>query len=210
VGDSEDGAFWTAFLRSLKARGLAGVQLVIADAHLGLRQAVQATMAGAAVQRCRVHFLRNLLAQVPKGSAEMVAAAIRTIFAQPDAPHVHEQLDVIAGMLGRQFPKLEAMLRDAAPELLAFTSFPISHWKKIWSTNPWSGSTRRSSATPTWSGCSPTLRRCSGWPGPCWSRPTTSGRSATAATSPKLHGPAHPSTKGGDARPTPAGIDSQR
>jgi putative transposase len=110
------------------------VQLVIADAHLGPRQAVQAVMAGAAVQRCRVHFLRNVLAQVPKGSAEMVAAAIRTIFAQPDAAHV--QLDVIAGMLGRQFPKLERMLRDAAPDLLAFTSFPPSHWKKLWSTNP--------------------------------------------------------------------------
>jgi putative transposase len=77
-----------------------------------------------------------VLAQVPKGSAEMVAAAIRTTFAQPDAHHVHEQLDVIAGMLGRQFPKLERMLRDAAEELLAFTSFSISHWKKIWSTNP--------------------------------------------------------------------------
>jgi putative transposase len=136
VGDSEDGAFWTAFLRSLKARGLTGVQLVIADAHLGLRQAVAAVMAGAAVQRCRVHFLRNVLAQVPKGSAEMVAAAIRTIFAQPDAHHVHEQLDVIAGMLGRQFPKLEVMLRDSVEELLAFTSFPVSHWKKVWSTNP--------------------------------------------------------------------------
>jgi putative transposase len=136
VGDSEDGAFWTQFLRSLKARSLGGVQLVIADAHLGLRQAVQAVMAGAAIQRCRVHFLRNVLAQVPKGSAEMVAAAVRTVFAQPDAQHVQEQLDVIAGMLGRQFPKLERMLRDAAEDLLAFTSFPISHWKKIWSTNP--------------------------------------------------------------------------
>jgi hypothetical protein len=92
-------------------------------------------MAGAATQRCRVHFLRNVLAQVPKGSAEMVAAAIRTVFAQPDATHVHEQLDVIAGMLGRQFPKLEAMLHDAAEELLAFTCFPPSHWKKIWSTD---------------------------------------------------------------------------
>src|SRR5919198_1532997 len=71
-----------------------------------------------------------------KGSAEMVAAAIRTIFAQPDAAHVHEQLDVIAGMLGRQFPALETMLRDSVEELLAFTSFPVSHWKKIWSTNP--------------------------------------------------------------------------
>ena len=136
VGDSEDGAFWTQFLRSLKARGLTGVQLVIADAHLGLRQAVQAVMAGAAIQRCRVHFLRNVLAKVPKGSAEMVAAAIRTIFAQPDAAHVQDQLDVIAGMLGRQFPKLEAMLRDSAEDLLAFTSFPPSHWKKVWSTNP--------------------------------------------------------------------------
>jgi hypothetical protein len=77
-----------------------------------------------------------VLAQVPKGSAEMVAAAIRTIFAQPDASHVHDQLDVIAGMLGRQFPKLEGMLRDSAEELLAFTSFPVSHWKKVWSTNP--------------------------------------------------------------------------
>jgi putative transposase len=136
VGDSEDGAFWTAFLRSLKARGLAGVQLVIADAHLGLRSAVQATMAGAAVQRCRVHFVRNILARVPKGSAEMVAAAIRTIFAQPDAQHVRDQLEVIAVMLGRQFPGVEVMLRDTAEELLAFADFPVSHWKKIWSTNP--------------------------------------------------------------------------
>jgi putative transposase len=136
VGDSEDGAFWTAFLRSLKARGLGGVQLVISDAHTGLKQAISAVLLGAAWQRCRVHFLRNVLAQVPKGSAEMVAAAIRTIFAQPDAAHVREQLGVIAGMLGRQSVKVETMLRDAAEDLLAFTSFPSAHWKKIWSTNP--------------------------------------------------------------------------
>jgi transposase-like protein len=108
------------------------VQLVIADAHLGLHQAVAAVMAGAAVQRCRV-LLRNVLASVPKGSAEMIAAAIRTIFAQPDAAHVQDQLEVIAGMLGRQFPKLERMLRDSAEDLLAFTAFPVGHWKKIWS-----------------------------------------------------------------------------
>jgi transposase-like protein len=66
----------------------------------------------------------------------MVAAAIRTIFAQPDATHVHEQLEAIAAMLGRQFPKVEVMLREAAPELLAFTAFPVAHWKKVWSTNP--------------------------------------------------------------------------
>jgi putative transposase len=93
-------------------------------------------MIGAAWQRCRVHFLRNVLAQVPKASAEMVAAAIRTIFAQPDATHVRDQLDVIATMLGRQFPKVEAMLRDAADDLTAFADFPTAHWKKIWSTNP--------------------------------------------------------------------------
>jgi transposase-like protein len=136
VGDSEDGAFWTGFLRTLKARGLAGVQLVISDSHQGLKQAIAAVLLGAAWQRCRVHFLRNVLAQVPKGSAEMVAAAIRTVFAQPDAVHVREQLDVIAGMLGRQFPKVEAMLRDAAAEITAFADFPVAHWKKIWSTNP--------------------------------------------------------------------------
>src|SRR3954462_12280542 len=136
VGDSEDGAFWTAFLRSLKARGLGGVQLVISDAHTGLKQAISGVLIGSSWQRCRVHFLRNVLAQVPKGSAEMVAAAIRTIFAQPQADMVRDQLGVIAGMLGRQFPKVEAMLRDAATDLLAFTAFPVAHWKKIWSTNP--------------------------------------------------------------------------
>jgi transposase-like protein len=66
----------------------------------------------------------------------MVAAAIRTVFAQPDAEHVHSQLDVIAGMLGRQFPQVEVMLREAEDDLLAFTGFPIGHWKKVWSTNP--------------------------------------------------------------------------
>jgi putative transposase len=136
VGDSEDGAFWTAFLRSLRTRGLTGVQLVISDAHAGLKAAISAVLIGASWQRCRVHFLRNVLAQVPKGSAEMVAAAIRTIFAQPGPIHVAEQLDTIATMLGRQFPKVEAMLRDNATDVTAFAAFPVSHWKKIWSTNP--------------------------------------------------------------------------
>jgi putative transposase len=83
-----------------------------------------------------VHFLRNVLAKVPKGSAEMVAAAIRTIFAQPDAAAVADQLDSIAEKLGRQFPAVETMLRDAAVDICAFASFPQAHWRKIWSTNP--------------------------------------------------------------------------
>jgi len=136
VGDSENGAFWTAFLRSLKARGLGGVRLVIADAHLGLAQAVRTVFLGAGVQRCRVHFMRNVLAVVPKANAEMVAALIRTIFAQPDAGAVREQLHTVAVMLGRQFPQVQAMLDAATDELLAFTAFPVGHWKKIWSTNP--------------------------------------------------------------------------
>jgi transposase-like protein len=136
VGDSEDGAFWTSFLRSLRARGLAGVQLVISDAHAGLHAAIASVLIGTSWQRCRVHFLRNVLAQVPKGSAEMVAAAIRTIFAQPGPGHVAEQLDTIAAMLGRQLPKVEQMLRAADDDITAFAAFPVSHWKKIWSTNP--------------------------------------------------------------------------
>ena len=100
------------------------------------KAAIAGVLLGAAWQRCRVHFLRNVLAQVPKGSAEMVAAAVRTIFAQPDADHVREQLDVIATMLGRQFPKVETMLREAADDITAFADFPVAHWKKIWSTNP--------------------------------------------------------------------------
>lgn len=136
VGDSEDGAFWTAFLRSLRARGLSGVRLVISDAHEGLKAAIGAVLLGSAWQRCRVHFLRNVLARIPKGSAEMVLAAIRTIWAQPDAAAVREQLDEIAEKLAPRFPVVAGMLGSAKEDILGFTAFPVSHWRKIWSTNP--------------------------------------------------------------------------
>lgn len=136
VGDSEDGAFWTAFLRSLRARGLAGVELVISDAHEGLKGAIRAVMLGAAWQRCRVHFMRNLLARIPKGSAEMVLAAVRTIFAQPDAASVREQLDEVVAKLTPRFPAVATMLVGAREDVLAFTAFPVAHWRRIWSTNP--------------------------------------------------------------------------
>jgi putative transposase len=136
VGDSEDGAFWTAFLQGLRARGLGGVQLVISDHHLGLKAAIASVFIGAAWQRCRVHFMRNVLARVPKASAEMVAAAVRTIFAQPDATHVRSQLGEVVRMLEDRFPDIADMLTDAAEDLLAFTSFPQAHWRKVWSTNP--------------------------------------------------------------------------
>ncbi len=104
VGDSETTDFWTEFLRGLRDRGLGGVQLVISDHHRGLMNAIDTTMAGAAWQRCRVHFMRNVLAKVPKGHADMVAAAIRTIFAQPTGKLVREQVEVVAVMLEPQLP----------------------------------------------------------------------------------------------------------
>jgi len=136
VGDSEDGAFWTSFLRSLRARGLDGVRLVVSDAHEGLKGAIAAVLLGAAWQRCRVHFLRNVLTRIPRANAEMVLALIRTIFAQPDAVSVRAQLDEVAARLEGRFPAVAAMLLDAREDLLAFSAFPVGHWRKVWSTNP--------------------------------------------------------------------------
>jgi putative transposase len=113
VGDSEDGAFWTAFLRSLRARGLGGVRLVISDAHEGLKGAIATVFLGAAWQRCRVHFLRNVLSRIQKGRADMVLALVRTIWAQPDAEAVREQLDAVADKLAPGFPGVAGMLREA-------------------------------------------------------------------------------------------------
>jgi hypothetical protein len=124
VGDSETSDFWTAFLRTLRDRGLGGTQLVISDHHRGLMNAIETTMAGVAWQRCRVHFMRNVLARVPKGQGEMVAAAIRTIFAQPTGPLVRAQVETIALMLAPQLPAVATMLRDAREEITAFATSP--------------------------------------------------------------------------------------
>lgn len=136
VGDTESQAFWTEFLRTLKARGLAGVRLAISDAHTGLIAAIRTVLQGASWQRCRVHFLRNVLAQVPKAAGQMVASIIRTIFAQPDAVHVEDQLAEVTRMLQRSHPKVAAMLEDAGEDITAFRHFPVAHWRQIWSTNP--------------------------------------------------------------------------
>ena len=136
VGDSEDGAFWTAFLRSLRQRGLSGVRLAVSDHHLGLKEAIEKVFVGAAWQRCRVHFMRNALAGVQKQKVQMVAAAIKTIFAQPDRAHIHRQLDEVADTLRPGFPEVAKLLEEARADLLAFSSFPMAHWTKIWSTNP--------------------------------------------------------------------------
>jgi putative transposase len=136
VGDSEDEVFWRAFLTDLKKRGLGGVRLVISDQHAGLVAALKRSFQGAAHQRCRVHFARNLLALVPKSHTDMVAAVFRTIFAQPDAVTVAATWDEVRDQLAKSFPKIGPLMDEAKIEVLAFTAFPRSHWAKIWSTNP--------------------------------------------------------------------------
>jgi putative transposase len=136
VGPSEDGAFWSAFLRSLVARGLSGVRLVTSDAHRGLKSAVQTVLVGASWQRCRVHFMRNALSLVPKAAQQMVGATIRTVFAQPDAGSAREQWRRISDGFRHRFPRLSELMDEAEEDVLAYTNFPTEHWQKIWSNNP--------------------------------------------------------------------------
>jgi len=133
---TEDGAGWLAFLRGLVARGLAGTTLVISDAHPGLVDAVRSTLTGAVWQRCRTHFMRNLLTRVPRSAQAMVATLVRTIFAQPDAASVWEQHTKVVEQLTERFPAAAELLAEAGPDVLAFTAFPKEHWKQIWSNNP--------------------------------------------------------------------------
>jgi len=136
VGPSEDGAFWLQFLRSLVARGLAGVQLVISDAHEGLKGAIAAVLQGAGWQRCRVHFVRNALALVPKAAAQMVAATIRTVFVQPDAERARAQWQRVIDGFRPRYPRLADLLEAAQEDVLAYLAFPPEHRRQIWSNNP--------------------------------------------------------------------------
>ena len=136
VFSAEDGAGWTAFLRGLVARGLSGVALVISDAHEGLKNAIAAVLAGASWQRCRTHAMRNLLTRVPKSAQAMVATLVRTIFAQPDVTQVQAQFTRVVDQLESQFPAVAELLTDAEADLLAFATFPVEHWRQIWSNNP--------------------------------------------------------------------------
>ena len=133
---SEDGAGWTAFLRGLVARGLSGVRLIVSDAHPGLVDAIASTLPGASWQRCRTHFLRNLLTRVPKSAGPFVATLVRSIFAQPDAAAVHAQFARVTEQLHERFPAAAEMLEVAGPDILAFSTFPQPHWRQIWSNNP--------------------------------------------------------------------------
>jgi putative transposase len=135
VGDSESEPFWSQFLGSLKERGLSGVKLVISDAHQGLSNAIRRMLQGSCWQRCRVHFARNLLQTVPKAHQEMVAAALRSVFAQQSKEAVLEQWDQVSAMLAAKFPRAAELMVKASEDVLAFRHFPSQHWKKVWSTN---------------------------------------------------------------------------
>lgn len=136
VGMSEDGEFWKEFLRGLVSRGLKGVKLVISDSHEGLKMAIKEILTGTTWQRCRVHFIRNVLSQVPKKYQGMVSSIVRTIFAQNDQKSAKLQLRHVVDELKDRFPKAMAILQDAEDDVLAYMAFPHEHWSKICSTNP--------------------------------------------------------------------------
>jgi putative transposase len=136
VASAEDGAGWLAFLRGLVARGLSGVQLVISDAHPGLVAAIGSALPGASWQRCRTHYLRNLLTKVPRSAQPHVATQVRTIFDQADAEAVQAQFDRVVAALAERFPDAAEHLDSARADLLAFTAYPREIWRQIWSNNP--------------------------------------------------------------------------
>ena len=136
VASSEDGAGWLAFLRGLVARGLSGVQLVTSDCHQGLRDAIASVLPGAAWQRCRTHYHRNLLTRVPKTAQPWVSTLVRTIFEQPDAASVRAQHAQVVTALEAKLPAAAAHLDEARDDILAFTAFPRQVWRQTWSNNP--------------------------------------------------------------------------
>jgi len=136
LGASEEEAFWLDFLRSLVRRGLNGVQLVTSDAHEGLKAALGKVLIGASWQRCRVHFMRNLLAHVSRGDKSVVAAALRTIFAQPNRQAAGIQVAEVVQAMQRRWPKAAELLAEAEDDILAYMAFPPELWTRIYSTNP--------------------------------------------------------------------------
>jgi putative transposase len=136
VASSEDGAGWLAFLRGLVARGLSGVQMVTSDDHAGLVKAIAAVLPGAAWQRCRTHYHRNLLTRVPKTAQPWVSTLVRTIFEQPDTTSVRAQHAHVVQALEAKLPQAAAHLDEARDDILAFTAFPREVWRQVWSNNP--------------------------------------------------------------------------
>ena len=174
VGASEAEPFWTDFLRSLTRRGLRGVKLVISDAHEGLKAAVRKVIS-ATWQRCRVHFMRNVLVHAPAGQRRMVSALIATIFAQETETTARDQWRIVADQLRERFPKIARLMDDAEDDVLAHMAFPGSTGARSTAPIRWSASTVRSNAVPTSSASSPMNRPSIAWSAPCCSSRTTSG-----------------------------------
>jgi transposase-like protein len=135
VGEAETEAFWRSFLRSLVERGLTGVQLVVSDAHAGLKNAI-AQVLGCPWQRCSVHFLREALGHARREQQPMLAALIRPIFGAESGDHARELIGDALERLRKPLPKIAVLLEEAEEDLLAFYAFPADHWTKLRSTNP--------------------------------------------------------------------------
>jgi putative transposase len=165
VGPAETEAFWREFLRSLVNRGLAGVQLVVSDAHTGLKAAIGQVL-GCPWQRCTVHFLREALGHCPKDAQGMVAAAIRPIFNADSGQEARRLLGETLTRLERPLPKIAAMLVDAEDDGSPATPSRAATTRSSRARTRSSGSTARSAGAPTSSGSSRTTARCSGSPAP--------------------------------------------
>jgi len=136
IGASEAETFWVGFLRKLARRGLRGVKLVVSDAHEGLKAAIAKVLTGAAWQRCRVHFMRNVLAHAGRQGRRVVSAFVATAFAQDDAEAARQQWRKVADQLRPKLRKLAEMMDQAEPDVLAYMAFPQAHRAKLHSTNP--------------------------------------------------------------------------
>ena len=155
LGECETEAFWRGFLRSLVERGLTSVQLVVSDAHAGLKNAI-AQVLGCPWQRCSVHFLRETLGHLRKDQQGMVAALLRPIFNAEDAAQARELIGEALERLRPRLPRVAALLEEVEDDLLAFYAFPGDRWTKLRSTNPLERVNREIGEAPTSSGSSPT------------------------------------------------------
>ena len=187
---AEDTAAWTEFLRGLVARGLAGVELVISDAHGGIKAAIATVLSDATWQRCRTHFMANLASRIPKLNWPMIATLVRSIFEQADRDSTWAQLgDVVDKLTTAGFCDAALYVLDAADDILAFSAFPVEHWPKIRSNNPRKGSIKKSVAGPMSWASSRTATPSPASSEPCWSNRTMNGSSENATWGPKLSPP---------------------
>ena len=190
VGDSESEVFWAEFVAHLKERGLAGVRLVISDAHAGLIKAIRRQLQGSVWQRCRVHFARNLLQCVPKAHQGMVTAALRSVFAQETTAEIESRWDDLAISLTERFPKAASLMHGAKEDVLAFRHFQRTTGARSGAPTCWSGSTRKSSAGLASSASSPTTPpSLAWWARCCWSNTSTGSWRAAACSPPRAWPP---------------------